>query len=53
VLTDGDGGFGAAADGRTGSRSVMTAVAETCRSVASVDGLYDCSGSTAALAAAA
>ena len=30
----------------------MTAVEETCRSVASVDGLYDCSGSAAALAAA-
>ena len=53
MLTDGGGGFGAAADGRTGSRSVMTAVEQTCQSVASVDGLYDCSGSAAALAAAA
>ena len=52
VLTDGSGGFGAAADGRTGSRSVTTAVEQTCQSVASNDGLYDCSGSAAALAAA-
>jgi hypothetical protein len=52
VLTDGDGGFGGPADGRTGSRSVMAAVQATCTSVDSVDGLYDCSGSAAALAAA-
>jgi hypothetical protein len=47
VLTGG-GGF---SDGRTGSRSVMTAVQETCISVDSVDGLYGCQGREAALAA--
>jgi hypothetical protein len=31
----------------------MAAVTSTCKAVASVDGLYDCSGSAAALRAAA
>ena len=39
-------------DGRTGSQSVMTAVQESCTAVSSVDGLYDCQGAAAALAAA-
>jgi 4-amino-4-deoxy-L-arabinose transferase-like glycosyltransferase len=51
VLTDGQRG-GMPNDDRTGSAAVMTAVAETCTPVASVDGLYDCSGAAAALAAA-
>jgi hypothetical protein len=50
VLADGQGG-GMPDDGRTGSGTVMAAVAETCTPVASVDGLYDCSGAAAALAA--
>ena len=51
VLTDGDSG-GMPNDGRTGSQSVMTAVQESCTAVSSVDGLYDCQGAAAALAAA-
>jgi 4-amino-4-deoxy-L-arabinose transferase-like glycosyltransferase len=51
VLTDGDSG-GMPNDGRTGSQSVMTAVQESCTAVSSVDGLYDCRGAAAALAAA-
>ena len=51
VLTDSaDGGM--PNDGRTGSQSVMTAVQESCTAVSSVDGLYDCQGAAAALAAA-
>ena len=49
VLDGGDGGM--RADGRTGSRSAMAAVAATCTPVASVDGLYDCAGAATALAA--
>ena len=52
VLADGEGG-GMPNDGRTGSQSVMTAVQETCTPVSGVDGLYDCSGAAAALAALA
>jgi len=51
VLTDGESG-GMPNDGRTGSQSVMTAVQESCTAVSSVDGLYDCQGAAAALAAA-
>ena len=51
VLTDSQGG-GMPDDGRTGSESVMTAVEESCTAVSSVDGMYDCSGAAAALAAA-
>ena len=50
VLTSGGAGFD---DGRTGSRSVMAAVEETCNPVDSVSGLYDCQGEEAALAATA
>ena len=49
VLDGGDGGM--RADGRTGSRSAMAAVAATCTPVAGVDGLYDCAGAATALAA--
>jgi hypothetical protein len=48
VLTGGGAGFN---DGRTGSRSVMAAVQNTCKPVNSVDGLYDCQGYADALAA--
>jgi len=50
VLTDSGGraGFG---DGRTGSRSVMAAVRSACDPVDAVDGLYDCEGRAAGLAA--
>ena len=51
VLTSGDG-RGGFSDGRTGSRSVMAAVEDTCTPVASVDGLYDCRGMSSELAAA-
>ncbi|HTE63094.1 MAG TPA: hypothetical protein VK631_22250, partial [Solirubrobacteraceae bacterium] len=51
VLTGGEGG-GVPNDPRTGSSTVMAAVQETCTAVPSVDGLYDCSGAAAALAAA-
>jgi hypothetical protein len=46
-------GFGGpgARDGRVGSSQVMEEVAKTCKAVPSVDGLYDCSGYGAALAA--
>jgi hypothetical protein len=50
VLTSGGAGFD---DGRTGSRSVMAAVEQTCNLVDSVSGLYDCQGEEAALAATA
>ena len=50
VLTSGDG-RGGISDGRTGSRSVMAAVQSACNPVGSVDGLYDCQGEEAALAA--
>ena len=52
VLTDGSGG-GMPNDGRTGSRSVMAAIQETCTPVSGVDGLYDCSGAADTLAALA
>ena len=50
VLTGDGGGF---SDGRTGSRSVMAAVQQTCAKVnaSGVSGLYDCQGHEAALAA--
>jgi hypothetical protein len=49
VLTsDGRGGF---TDGRTGSRSVMSAVHASCNPVDQVEGRYDCQGEEAALAA--
>jgi 4-amino-4-deoxy-L-arabinose transferase-like glycosyltransferase len=51
VLTDGDSAM--PSDGRTGSRSVMAAIAQTCTPVSGVDGLYDCSGAADALAALA
>lgn len=51
VLADG-GETGIPQDGRTGATAALAAVARTCAPVASVDGLYDCSGSAAALAAA-
>jgi hypothetical protein len=51
VLTDGSGGFGGLRDGRVGATAVMSKVQSTCTAT-SVDGLYDCSGSAAALAAA-
>jgi 4-amino-4-deoxy-L-arabinose transferase-like glycosyltransferase len=50
VLAGGDGAM--RDDGRTGSRSVMAAVADTCTPVSGVDGLYDCDGAASALAAA-
>jgi hypothetical protein len=51
VLVDGGGGL--RNDSRTGSRDVMAAIQETCTPVSGVDGLYDCSGAAAALAALA
>jgi hypothetical protein len=50
VLTGGGAGFD---DGRTGSRSVMSAVQQTCAKVSAtgVSGLYDCQGHEAALGA--
>ena len=52
VLADGSGGGGLRNDGRTGSNTVMAAIAATCPTV-EVDGvtLYDCSGMADALAA--
>ena len=50
VLTSGGSSFD---DGRTGSRSVMSAVRNTCNPVNSVSGLYDGQDAAAALAAAA
>jgi hypothetical protein len=61
VLTDGQGGA-LRNDGRTGSTTAMTAVAQTCTSVGtssgagsttSTSGLYDCAGTADALASAA
>ena len=52
VLTS-SGGRAGFSDGRTGARSVMTAVQSACDPVDSVDGLYDCQGRGVALAAAA
>ncbi len=49
VLVDSSGGM--PQDGRTGASEVMSAVEATCTPVAGVDGLYDCSGAAAALAA--
>ena len=51
VLTSSDS-RGGISDGRTGSRSVMAAVENTCNPVNSVSGLYDCQGAESALAAA-
>ncbi len=51
VLAGEDGGGAGFNDGRTGSRSVMAAVQNTCKPVNSVDGLYDCQGYEDALAA--
>jgi 4-amino-4-deoxy-L-arabinose transferase-like glycosyltransferase len=62
VLTDGPGaGGGLGRDGRTGSSTVMAAVAQTCRPVTttsssasgSTSGLYDCLGRADALASVA
>jgi hypothetical protein len=50
VLAGGEDG-GMRSDGRTGSGTVMAAVAGTCTPVASVDGLYDCGAASATLAA--
>ena len=44
VLAD-QGGMGGPQDSRVGDRAVMSTVAETCKPVSSVTGLYDCSGS--------
>ena len=54
VLADGSGGGGLGNDGRTGSNTVMAAIAATCPTV-EVAGvtLYDCSGMADALAAQA
>jgi 4-amino-4-deoxy-L-arabinose transferase-like glycosyltransferase len=52
VLTSG-AGPGGMRDARTGSTKAMAAVAQACTAVGSVDGLYDCSHSAAALRAAA
>jgi hypothetical protein len=52
VYADQQGG-GMRNDGRTGATTAMAAVAGTCKAVGSVSGLYDCSGSAAALRAAA
>jgi hypothetical protein len=62
VLTDGTGG-GFGNDGRTGSTTVMNAVAQTCTPLStssslsstttSTSGLYDCAGKADALASAA
>jgi hypothetical protein len=48
-----EGGMGGPQDSRVGDRAVMSAVAETCKPVSAVDGLYDCSGSADALERAA
>ena len=52
LMTSGDG-RGGISDGRTGSRSVMAAVENSCNPVDAVSGLYDCQGEEAALAASA
>ena len=59
VLTDGSGG-GMTRDGRTGSSTVMAAVAQSCTPVSgasssstTTSGLYDCQGKADALAALA
>ena len=52
VLTSADG-RGGLAGGRTGSRSVMAVVQSACNPVNPVEGLYDCQGEEAALAASA
>jgi hypothetical protein len=49
VLTSGDG-RGGFSDGRSGSRSAMTAVEDSCNPVDSVSGLYDCQDNVAQLA---
>jgi hypothetical protein len=46
TATDGRGGF---SDGRTGSRSVMAAVENSCNPVDQLSGLYDCEGAESAL----
>ena len=52
VLTDSSGsGGGMPNDSRVGDRSVMSAVQQTCTAVSSVDGLFNCQGAGAALAA--
>jgi len=60
VLTDGSGGGFGGNDGRTGSSTVMAAVAQTCTPVSTASssstttsGLYDCRGKADALAALA
>jgi hypothetical protein len=50
VLANSDGG--GMRDNRVGASDVLSIVAETCTAVDEVDGLYDCSDSTAALRAA-
>ena len=49
VLTTGGGGMGPGGDSRVGATDVMAKVAETGRAVSSVSGLYDVSGTAAAL----
>ena len=48
VLAD-QGGMGGPQDSRVGDRQIMSTVADTCTSVSSVTGLYDCSGAATAL----
>ena len=47
------GGMGGPSDGRVGATRAMAAVQKACASVASANSLYDCSGASAAIAAAA
>ncbi len=52
VLADGSGsGGGLPNDARVGDRTAMTAVQQSCTTVSSVSGLYDCQGHAGALAA--
>jgi 4-amino-4-deoxy-L-arabinose transferase-like glycosyltransferase len=49
VLTTGGGGMGPGGDSRVGASDVMAKVADTGRAVGSVSGLYDVSGTAAAM----
>ena len=49
VLADQQGMGAGPQDDRVGSSQVMSVVADTCKPVSSVSGLYDCSGSADAL----
>jgi 4-amino-4-deoxy-L-arabinose transferase-like glycosyltransferase len=53
VVTSGGGGGGGMRDGRIGSTTAMSAVAQACTAVSSVDSLYDCAHSEGALRAIA